>query len=270
MTPRRSLLIPRATVLIGAYDNAATLPRAIASALSQTVGDIEILVVDDGSRDATPEIVQGIRDRRLRYLRLRHTGIAQSLNRGVREAWAPIIVVQDADDWSHPERVARQLAVLESCPEVAVVGVSMHEVDGEGRRLRPRTGAAVGDIREALLRFNPLPNGAAAFRRDVFLARGGYDPRYRFACDYDLWMRLSEQYTVVMLDEPLATRTLDGMNASSRHERAQILESIRIRMTAMRRRRTLDAAPAIARAIVAVATPTTLKRWRRRRLQQAP
>ena len=117
------------TVLIGAYNNAPTLGRAIESILGQTVRDLELIVVDDGSTDATPELARGVADERVRYLPLAHMGIARSLNAGLREARAPFVAVQDADDWSEPDRLERQLEVLENRAEVAVVGCRMHEVD---------------------------------------------------------------------------------------------------------------------------------------------
>src|SRR5919106_704947 len=154
---------PRVSVLIGCWNNAETLPRAIESILSQSLGDLELIVVDDGSTDPTPEVVGAISDPRLRYLPLDHAGISESLNRGLAEARAPIVAVQDADDWSLPERLDRELAVLDERPDVAVVGARMREVDPAGAELRPRTAFAAGEVNRALLRFNPIPNSCAAF-----------------------------------------------------------------------------------------------------------
>jgi hypothetical protein len=67
-----------------------------------------------------------------------------------------------------------------------------------------------------LPRFNPIPNTSAAFRRDVVLALGGYDPRYRYAMEYDLWLRVAERHIVVALDEPLSTRVMGTANVAAR------------------------------------------------------
>jgi hypothetical protein len=75
-----------------------------------------------------------------------------------------------------------------------------------------------------LPRFNPIPNTSAAFRRDVVLALGGYDPRYRYAMEYDLWLRVAERHIVVALDEPLSTRVMGTANVAARAERAQIAD----------------------------------------------
>jgi glycosyltransferase involved in cell wall biosynthesis len=261
---------PRVTVLIGSYDNAATLPRAIDSILEQTVSDLELIVVDDGSTDATPDVVAGYDDPRVRRLGLAHMGIARSLNEGVRAAGAPVVAVNDADDWSEPERLERQLAVLDARPEVSVVGVRMREVGPAGEALRPRTMHAAGDVGDVLWRWNPIPNTAAAFRRDAVLAAGGYDPRWRYAMEYDLWLRLAATSVVWAIPEVLATRTMSGENVAARAERASLAEDARIKVAAMRRRRSLRPAPWALLPAASWATPLPVKRAVRRRLGQAP
>jgi len=261
----------RVSVLIGAYDSAPTLRRAIDAILGQTLTDLELIVVDDGSTDDSVAIARSTGDPRVRVLEMgRNVGIARSLNAGIEAARAPIVAVQDADDHSEPTRLERQLEALRVSPAVAVVGSRMREVDGEGRELAPRTSFAAGDVRPVLMRFNPIPNGCAAFRRDAVLAVGGYDPRYRYATEYDLWLRLAERWEVRALDEVLATRVMSGANVAARAERAQTREAIAIRLRALGRRRTLRGATGLLAPAVSLATPTALKRARRRRLGQAP
>lgn len=261
----------RVSVLIGAYDNAPTLRRAIDAILAQTITDLELIVVDDGSTDDSRAIVEAIEDPRVRVLSMgRNVGIARSLNAGIEAARAPFVVVQDADDYSDPTRIERQLAALGASPAIAVVGCRMHEVDEAGRPLAPRTSFASGDVRRVLLRFNPIPNTAAAFRRDAVLAVGGYDARYRYAMEYDLWLRLAERWEVVTLDAPLATRVMGAGNVAARAERAQTREAIAIRLRALARRRTLRGAGGLIAPLVSYVTPMGLKRARRRRLGQAP
>jgi hypothetical protein len=146
----------------------------------------------------------------------------------------------------------------------------MREVDAAGRVLRPRTTFASGDVADVLPRFNPIPNTSAAFRREPALAIGGYDPRYRYAPDYDLWLRLAEHHRVVALDEELSTRIMGGANVAARAERAQIAEGIAIRARALRRRRTLRGASGLLRPTVSYLLPIRAKRALRRRRGQAP
>jgi glycosyltransferase involved in cell wall biosynthesis len=261
---------PEISILIGTYNNATTLPRAIESILSQTFRDLELIVVDDGSTDSTPDVVQAFADPRFRHLQLEHMGIARSLNAGLREVAAPVVAIQDADDWSEPNRLERQLAALHEQSEVAVVGCRMREVDEHGTELAPRTAFVAGDVGRVLMRFNPIPNSCAAFRRDVVLGLGGYDAAYRYAMDSDLWQRVAERYKVVTLDEILATRRMSRTNVAAERERAQIRESIQIRVAALRRRRSLRGAGWLAVPSISYLTPLPLNRALRRRLGQAP
>jgi glycosyltransferase involved in cell wall biosynthesis len=264
---------PAVTVLIGAYENERTVARAVASILAQTEPRLELIVIDDGSRDGSSAAAReaiGF-DLRGRVMRLeRNLGIARSLNAGLEAASAPVVAIQDADDYSAPNRLQRQLTALAADPAVAVVGARMREVDGQGRVLRPRTSFAAGDVGEALLRFNPIPNGSALIRRDAARAIGGYDPRYRYATEYDLWLRLAEQHRLVALDEELGTRVMGGGNVAARAERAQLAEGIAIRLRALRRRGTLQGASGLLRPALSYALPMPLKRALRKRRGQAP
>ncbi|HKH64258.1 MAG TPA: glycosyltransferase family 2 protein [Solirubrobacterales bacterium] len=264
---------PSATVLVGAYENEATVARAVDSILNQTETNLELIVVDDGSRDASADAAGKAigSDPRGRVMRLeRNLGIARSLNAGMEAAAAPIIAIQDADDYSAPNRLERELAVLAAEPDVAVVGSRMQEVDSSGRELRPRTSFTAGDVGSVLMRFNPIPNGSAAFRKGVALELGGYDHRYRYATEYDLWLRIAERHRLVALDEELATRVMGGGNVAARAERAQLAEGLRIRARALRRRQTLKGATGLLRPALSYVLPAPLKRTLRERRGQAP
>jgi glycosyltransferase involved in cell wall biosynthesis len=262
--------IPRVSVLIGCWNNADTLSQAMDSILSQSVQELELIVVDDGSTDGTHDLVRSVPDPRVRYLPLEHVGISLSLNRGLEMAAAPVVAVQDADDWSLPTRLERELAVLDAWPQVAVVGCRMREVGPAGEELRPRTAFRAGNVNRALMRFNPIPNSCAAFRREAALAVGGYDRRYRYAMDHDLWLRMAEHHEVFAFDEVLAVRRMGGSNVAARRERAQLRETLEIRGAALRRRRSLAGASGLVLPAISYLTPLPLKRALRKRLGQAP
>jgi glycosyltransferase involved in cell wall biosynthesis len=265
--------LPTVTVLIGAYENERTVARAIASILAQTERSLELIVIDDGSRDGSAgEAEEAIgSDPRGRVMRLeQNVGIARSLNEGLRGAAAPVVAIQDADDYSAPERLERELAALAADPDVAVVGARMREVDAAGRAQQPRTTFAAGEVNPVLPHFNPIPNGSAAFRREVALALGGYDPRYRYATEYDLWLRIAERHRLLTLDEELCTRVMAGANVAARAERAQLKEGIAIRLRALRRRQTLRGATGLLRPALSYALPISFKRALRERRGQAP
>jgi len=261
---------PQVSVLIGCWNNAPTLPRAIDSILAQTLADLELIVVDDGSIDDTAAVVGRYRDPRVRRLGLEHMGIARSLNRGMEEAGAPVIAFQDADDWSYPERLERQLAVLDERPEVAVVGCWMDEVDESGQRLTPRQPRRSGLIANELTRFNPIPGTCSMVRRSAAREAGDFDPRYRFAADYDLWSRISARHQLLCIQETLAVRQMHGSAAGTRHERDQIRETLRIRSGLIRRRREPLGVRHMLRPLISLAVPPGLKAAIRRRRGMAP
>ena len=261
---------PEVTALIGSWNNAATLPRAIESVLAQGLRQLELIVVDDGSTDETPDIVRNWRDPRVRLLSLEHMGIARSLNRGLEEAGSDLVAVLDADDWALPGRLERQVQLLRARPEVAVTGCLMREVDEQGTELRRRLKFATGDVTDTLLRFNSIPNTSAAFRRSAVLDAGGYDPRWRYAMEYDLWLRLAESNRIWNIGEELAVRELGSANAGARNERAQMTEALRIRLGALRRRRSLRGAGGLAYPFASYAAPMPLRRAVRRARGMAP
>ncbi|HET9152797.1 MAG TPA: glycosyltransferase family 2 protein [Solirubrobacterales bacterium] len=264
---------PAVTVLVGAYENERTVARAVASILAQTEPNLELIVIDDGSRDGSAAAAQEAigSDPRGRVLRLeRNLGIARSLNAGVQAAAAQFVAIQDADDYSHPNRLERELAVITADARIAVVGSRMREVDETGRVLEPRTSFAAGDVGPVLLRFNPIPNGSALLRRDAARAVGGYDARYRYATEYDLWLRLAERHRLVAIDEELGTRVMGGGNVAARAERTQLAEGLSIRARALRRRRTLHGASGLLRPVLSYALPMPVKRALRQRRGQAP
>jgi glycosyltransferase involved in cell wall biosynthesis len=266
-------MTPRVSAIIGAYNSASTLQRAIDSMLAQSVSDLELIVIDDGSHDRSPEIARAAaaHDPRVRAIALgENQGISRSLNHALALARGSVVAISDADDYSEPTRLERQLAALDSDPGIAVVGCRMREVDEQGRELVPRTRFVAGDVGPVLLHFNPIPNTAAAMRRDIVLAAGGYDQRYRYAMEHDLWLRLAERHRIVALDELLATRVMSQTNVAARAERAQLAETIAARARALARRRTLRGASGIALPAISYLTPLALKRARRRSAGQAP
>jgi glycosyltransferase involved in cell wall biosynthesis len=264
-------MAPRASVLIGSFNNADVVPRAIRSVLGQTLHELELLVLDDGSEDGTDELIEEqFDDPRLRYLKLPHRGIPGTLNHGLREASSEIVVVLDSDDWCLPTRIERQVAFLDARPDVAVVGCRMQEVDKHGNELRARTSFRAGEVNHALRWFNPIPNTAAAFRRSAALEAGGYDERWRYAMDYDLWLRIAERHTIWTLDEVLAVRSMHGGNFGAGNERPMMREVLGIQLAALRRQPSARAVGGMAIPALSLATPTPVKRAARRLLNQAP
>jgi len=190
--------MPAISVVMPVYNHAASCGTALASILEQTLDDLEVIAVDDGSTDcslAELRRVAGL-DPRVRILAAPHGGIVQALTLGVAAASAPLIARMDADDWSHPERLARQAAFLQADARVGAVDcqaeLSASEVTGGGMRdYVSHLGVLVGweSIRNSLFEESPLVHPATLMRRHALDEAGGYLEE-SWPEDYSLWLRM--------------------------------------------------------------------------------
>src|SRR5439155_898083 len=188
------------------WRNATDADRSV---LTQTAGDLELIVIDDGSTDATTEILARVGDARLRVERQARLGLTRSLNRALGLARGALVARLDADGLAVPERFARQRAFLDAHPDVGLVGTGAGEVDAAGREVGvvvPLADDAA--IRRTLIRRNPFVHSSVMLRREAVLRVGGYDETLPVAQDYDLWMRLSRVTRLANLPEPLVVRRL--------------------------------------------------------------
>jgi glycosyltransferase involved in cell wall biosynthesis len=191
------------SVVLPVRDGERYLREALDSLLDES-GDFELVVVDDGSRDATPEILLSYADERLRIVRQGREGLVAALNRGVRETRGATLVRMDADDVSLPSRLERQQAVLEADERVGLVGCGIENIDGEGRTtgswLLP---ADDPGLRRRLLLRNPFAHGSVAIRRAALDGVGGYNVGYGANEDYDLWRRIARDWRLAAVPEVL-------------------------------------------------------------------
>jgi hypothetical protein len=197
---------PAITVLMPVRDGARYVRDSIDSILNQTFRDFELVVVDDGSTDATPEILGAVSaaDQRVRVLRQDREGLVAALNRGIAAASAPLIARLDADDVAMPNRLARQLAVMSAHPELGLLGSHANIIDADGRtigRLSPVT--RHDELTAVLRRSNPMIHSTVIFRKQLVLDLGGFRAPFEAAEDYDLWLRISERAQIANLPEPL-------------------------------------------------------------------
>ncbi len=197
----------RVSVLLTTYNGADFLRETLDSVLAQRFSDFEIVVVDDASTDATPDVLAACTDPRLLALRSpRRLGVAEARNFGFSHCRGAYIAAQDHDDLSRPERLAIQSDYLDSNPDVVLVAsevlISEH---GQPRRTDHRPGGAPALMRWMLHLDNPITWSSVMFRAEAVRRLGRLmRPEYEPADDFDLHHRLLAVGGIARLDETLA------------------------------------------------------------------
>ncbi len=236
---------PLVSVVIPCYNAASTIERTLASVRAQTHGNLEILVVDDGSTDATADIVEALveADGRIRLFRQPNAGVAAARNRAMEEAEGAYLAPIDADDTWLPDKIALQVARMEELgPACGLVYGWWIGIDGRDRI----AGAAFpwgleGAVAEALTYINFIGNASVPlFRREAIEAVGGYDPSFRTrdgeGCeDWDLCLRVAERYRVGLARAYLAAYR--GVSGSMSHQCRAMARSFDFAMEGVLRRR---------------------------------
>lgn len=204
---------PQISVVMPVHNGREFLDESIKSILAQTISDFEFVILDDASTDGSAELLREWAKRDARIL-LHHSskqlGLAGSSNAVVSKARAPIVARMDADDIAHPDRLRRQLSILESHPDIVVIGTLCNGIDAGGRVVRPRD-------RWRLLRrstYIPFPHGSTMFRRKAFDEVGGYNEQMTGAEDQDLFKKMATQGRVVTLADVLYSYRYHLSNAT--------------------------------------------------------
>lgn len=188
-------MTPRVTVLVPVFNREELVGQAIQSVVDQDFGDFELLIVDDGSTDRTPEVLREWAERDARIVVItapKNLGIAEAPNLGLRHARTEYVARFDSDDLMMPGRLAAQAAVLDSHPEVVLVSSFYETMDRDGHHLGTWDVEEPHEVVTWLLHFYNIVGGGGhvMFRRSPVLALGGYDAAYPSSEDYDLWVRL--------------------------------------------------------------------------------
>jgi glycosyltransferase involved in cell wall biosynthesis len=214
--------LPSISVAMSVYNCERYLALAIESILAQTVPDFEFLIVNDGSKDNSAQIIDGYaaRDARIRPIHRENRGLIASLNQLLAEARAPLVARMDGDDIACPERFARQLAFMRDRPDYGVVSTWTHDIDADGnpsvtRDFEHPTNHA--GFLEALHHSTPLCHPSVMYRRDLVLGIGGYHAAFKHCEDYDLWLRLADVTKLCSLPERLMHYRRTDDQVSNRH-----------------------------------------------------
>jgi len=197
---------PAASVIIPTFNRAAFLREAVDSVLSQTEKKFELIIVDDGSTDATRELAESYGER-VRYFFQPNAGASAARNGGIKNARGKFITFLDSDDLWLPKKLARQIAWMNAHPEIMLCytdeiwirrGVRVNQ-----KKIHAKTG---GWIYPLCLPRCIISPSSVLVRRELFEAVGVFDEQLPICEDYDLWLRVAAQFEVGFLAEPLIVK----------------------------------------------------------------
>lgn len=192
------------SVVIPCYNNAAHIGATLDSVLAQTLSPCEILVMDDGSTDASAEIIAGYPPP-VRLIRLQHVNRATAMNRGFAEAKGELIGIVDGDDFWHPRFLECNAGALLSAERAVMAYCPAIVCGSDGTPTLRRDGRALDEPQvRNLLQQNHLCNSAVLVRTDVLRSVGGYEAAYWPCDDYHLWLKLAAQGRIIYQPEALA------------------------------------------------------------------
>lgn len=213
--------IVKVSVIIPTYNYGRFLGEAIQSVLDQTLTDFELIVVDDGSTDNTKEVVSSFKDSRIKYIYQENCGVSAAQNTGIRASTGEYIAILGSDDKWFPENLELQVRMLDAHPDVGLVC-------SDGYLFDDRTGATLGrmwhlnfpglnlrrasqqPLRELLSRGCFIRPQFTVMRRVIFGETGYFDESLRIGEDWELFIRITQRFTIECLDMPLGWRRKHG------------------------------------------------------------
>jgi len=216
-TPERA---PTVSIVVACYNYGRYVKQCVESILAQRFSDLELIVIDDASTDDSLAVLERFDDPRLRILRHeQNRGHIASFNEGFAAARGRYINHIGADDYCHPDFLARTVAVLDARPDLMLVRSNAAVVDHAGNITNERAdlnsvddGVGGSDL-PRLLYDDFYVAGSAVFRRECLdLIGGGFDPRYPLGEDWRFWLTINKRHRVRFLDEPLVYYRMHGGN----------------------------------------------------------
>jgi len=197
---------PLISVIVPVYNAEKYVAPALESILNQSVSDLELIVIDDGSTDASAMVIEKIKDPRLHLYKQANAGMAAALNKGISLAKGKFIARQDADDISLPARFEKQVAYLNDHPKTGMLGTQAALIDSTGKRTgRFLHHSTDNETLKATLYFdNPFVHSSVMLRKEILDKVGLYNNSlHPLLQDFDLWFRISKVSDIANLPDVL-------------------------------------------------------------------
>ena len=232
--------MPEISVIIPSYNHARYIGHAVSSVLSQTLEDLELIIVDDGSTDLSLQVLRQIRDSRMKILEQPNLGAHAAINNGLRQARGDYLSILNSDDYYEPDRLEKIAAVMRNRPEIGLAGSHLRIIDENELTLgikhgyqdcepwlldRPESSFRAGEsLKNALLTENYLATTSNfLFPRRILDRVGDFRP-LRFTHDWDFALRVSKQADLALVEEPLLNYRVHDQNTIREDLAAMIFE----------------------------------------------
>jgi glycosyltransferase involved in cell wall biosynthesis len=217
--------MPRVSILLTCFNHIRFLPAAYDGILSQSLSDYEIIAVDDGSTDGTREWLAERKEPITRIFNEGNLGTYASLNVALSQATGEFLAILNDDDLWQPQKLEKQVALLDSQIDVGLVHTDGSFIDGEGKKMDgsplgfefPRF--ETGDVLLGLVYQNKIIASAALARRSCFESLGGFNEAFFGSGDWEMWFRIAEKWKVGFVADELTLYRVHGGNASHKLER---------------------------------------------------
>lgn len=229
---------PKVSVIMSVYNEEEIVMDAIESILNQTFKNFEFIIVNDGSTDKTPEILENYtkKDKRIKIItNSKNIGLTKSLNKAIKQARGKYIARMDADEISFKHRFEKQVEFLERNFDIALVGSFTKIVNKKnGKILNFKPFLDYQSIKKAMFFSNQFSHSSVMLRRDIIQELGGYNEDFIFAQDYELWLRIMQKWKIVNIPKFLGVdyRREKGIGETKR--RKQIYFGNKAKINAIR------------------------------------
>lgn len=220
---------PPLSIIMSVHNNARFLDPAIASIRKQSFPHFEFLILDDGSTDDTWSVIRrhAAEDARIIAYRKPNQGLVPSLNYLLQRARAPIVARMDGDDVAHPDRLAKQIALLKAHPNIVALGTQISRIDAQGRPLSNQVACPLShaDIMARVSTGLAIAHSSSMFRAEAARRLGGYRQAFKHCEDLDLWLRLSRVGQLANLPDQLMLSRVHADQVSAKHRVEQAMNA---------------------------------------------
>ena len=208
------------SIILPAYNAERTILKTIESVQKQTVSDVELIVINDGSNDHTLEVLDTVKDARMKIFSYQNGGVSVARNRGIAHAKGNFIAFLDTDDLWTSDKLEMQLAALQQHPDAGVAYSWTHFMDEEGKSFHADKHITFeGNVYADLLAENFLFSGSnPLIRRQALESVGEFDPAVIPAEDWDFYLRLAARWPFVVVPLPQILYRQTSGSASSKIE----------------------------------------------------